>query len=137
MANLNKVMLIGRLTKDPEVKTFSSGNSVSKFSIAVNNRKKSSSGEWQDDPVFIDCDAFGKTSDLVQQYLSKGKQIFLEGKLKLDSWTDTSGNKRSKMGVIVDSIQFIDSKDTRSRELDPQDEVPVQKGFPDPDDTPF
>ena len=93
MANLNKVMLIGRLTRDPEMGTFSNGGSVAKFGFAVNNRKKNqSTGQWEDEPVFLDMEAFNretgrKLADLVEQYLKKGHQVYLEGSLKLDTGT--------------------------------------------------
>lgn len=116
MANLNKVMLIGRLTRDPEVRTFANGGKVAKFGFAVNNRRKNSqTGQWEDEPVFVDVEAFnrgetGKTADLVEQYLTKGRQVFLEGHLKLDQWTSQEGQKRSRLLVVVDNMQFIDSR---------------------------
>jgi single-strand DNA-binding protein len=116
MANLNKVMLIGRLTRDPECRTFTNGGKVAAFGFAVNNRKKNQqTGQWEDDPVFLDCEAFnrgefGKQADLVEQYLAKGRQVFLEGHLKLDQWTDKEGQKRSKLKIVVDNIQFLDSR---------------------------
>src|SRR5712671_2329707 len=97
MANLNKVMLIGRLTRDPEVRVFSNGGKVAHFGFAVNNRKKNqATGQWEDEPVFLDCDAFnrgdfGKTADLVEQFLRKGHQTFIEGHLVLDQWTSQDG----------------------------------------------
>jgi len=115
MANLNKVMLIGRLTDDPKVTPFSNGGKVAKFRFAVNNRKKDqATGQWVDDPVYIDVEAFnrgefGKQADLVEQYLAKGRQIFIEGHLKLDQW-EKDGQKRSRLLVVVDNIQFLDSK---------------------------
>ena len=102
MANLNKVMLIGRLTRDPEIRTFANGGKVAKFGFAVNNRRKNQqTGQWEDEPVFIDVEAFnrgesGKLADLVEQYLRKGSQVFIEGHLKLDQWTDKDGQKRSE-----------------------------------------
>jgi len=116
MANLNKVMLIGRLTRDPEVRTFSNGGKVAKFGFAVNNRKKNqSTGEWEDDPVFLDVEAFnrgetGKQADLAEQYLNKGREVFIEGHLKLDQWTDKEGQKRSRLLVVVENFQFIGPK---------------------------
>src|ERR1700745_3852734 len=92
MANLNKVMLIGRLTRDPEVRTFSNGGKVAKVGFAVNNRKKNNqTGQWEDDPVFIEVEVFnrgenGTLADRVEQTLRKGQQIFIEGHLKLDQW---------------------------------------------------
>src|SRR5579871_2335655 len=116
MANLNKVMLIGRLTRDPEIKTFNNGGKVAKFGFAVNNRKKNQqTGDWEDDPVFLDVEAFnrgemGKQADLVERSLTRGKQIFIEGHLRLDSWTAQDGQKRNRLVVVVDNFQFLDSR---------------------------
>lgn len=116
MANLNKVMLIGRLTRDPEVRTFSTGGKVAKFGFAVNNRRKNNqTGEWEDEPVFIDVDAFNrgdfsKLADRVEQNLRKGQQIFIEGHLRLDQWTSQDGQKRSKISVICDNFQFLEPR---------------------------
>jgi single-strand DNA-binding protein len=116
MANLNKVMLIGRLTRDPEVRTFSNGGKVAKIGFAVNNRKKNQqTGQWEDDPVFLDVDAFNretgrKLADLVEQYLRKGHQAYIEGNLVLDQWTDKDGQKRSKLKVVLQDVQFLEPK---------------------------
>jgi single-strand DNA-binding protein len=116
MANVNKVILIGRLTRDPETRTFSNGGKVAKFGFAVSNRKKNAqTGQWEDVPMFIDCEAFnrgefGKQADLVEQYLAKGRQVYLEGRLELDQWDDkTTGQKRSKHKLVVENMQFLDS----------------------------
>lgn len=117
MANLNKVILIGRLTRDPEIRTFQNGGKVANFGFAVNNRKKNQqTGQWEDEPVFLDCAAFnrgeyGKTADLVEQYLHKGSQVYVEGRLQLEQWTDKEGQKRSKLKVVVDVIQFLDPRE--------------------------
>src|SRR5262245_56104906 len=115
MANVNKVILVGRLTRDPETRTFSNGGKVAKFGFAVTNRKKNSqTGQWEDVPMFIDCEAynrgeFGKQADLVEQYLAKGRQVYLEGRLELDQWDDkTTGQKRSKHKLVVENMQFLD-----------------------------
>jgi single-strand DNA-binding protein len=116
MANLNKVMLIGRLTRDPETRTFSTGGKVAKFGFAVNNRRKNTqTGEWEDEPVFLDIDAFnrgdfGKLADRTEQYLRKGQQIFIEGHLRLDQWTSQDGQKRSKLTVVMDNFQFLEPR---------------------------
>jgi single-strand DNA-binding protein len=116
VANLNKVMLIGRLTRDPEVRTFSNGGKVAKFGFAVNNRKKNQqTGQWEDDPVFVDVDAFNretgrKLADLVEQYLHKGHQAYIEGRLKLDQWTDKEGQKRSRLTVVLEDLQFLEPR---------------------------
>lgn len=117
MANVNKVILIGRLTRDPEPRTFANGGKVVNFGFAVNNRRKNQqSGQWEDYPMFIDCKAFnrgefGKTADLIEQSLSKGKQVFLEGKLDFEQWEDKNGGgKRSKHVLIVDNVQFLEPR---------------------------
>jgi single-strand DNA-binding protein len=118
MANLNKVMLIGRLTRDPEVRTFSNGGKVAKFGFAVNNRKKNQqTGQWEDEPCFVDCSVFnrgenGRQADLVEQSLRKGHQVFLEGHLVLEQWQDkTTGDKRSALRVVVDNFQFLERRE--------------------------
>jgi single-strand DNA-binding protein len=117
MANLNKVLLIGRLTRDPEMTTFANGGRVAKFGFAVNNRKKNqSTGEWENEPVFLDVEAFNrdtgrKLADTVEQYLKKGNQVYLECHMKLDTWNDkTSGEKRSKLKFVVNELEFLEAK---------------------------
>jgi single-strand DNA-binding protein len=133
MANLNKVMLIGRLTRDPEVRTFSNGGKVAKFGFAVNNRKKNQqTGQWEDDPVFLDVEAFnrgefGKQADLVEQYLSKGRQVFIEGHLKLDQW-EKDGQKQSRLKVVLDNLQFLEPRpDGASGGGAPRASAPAQR----------
>lgn len=120
MANLNKVMLIGRLTRDPESRTIPSGNKVVMFGFAVNNRRKNpQSGQWEDEPVFIDCEAWNsgreggrQLGDLIEQYLKKGHQAYIEGRLRLDQWQDKNdGSKRSKLKLVVDNVQFLERRE--------------------------
>jgi single-strand DNA-binding protein len=119
MANLNKVSLIGRLTRDPESKTFSNGGKVCNIGFAVNNRKKNQqSGQWEDVPVWLDLKAFNretgrKLADLAEQYLKKGQQVYVEGHLVLEEWTskDDSAKKNSKLVIYVDDFQFLDKKE--------------------------
>lgn len=121
MANLNKVMLIGRLTRDPEVRMFSNGGKVAKFGFAVNNRRKNQqTGQWEDEPVFVDVEAFnrgerGRQADLVEQYLHKGNQVFIEGHLKLDQWTSQDGQKRSRLLIVLDDMQFLEPRSDQPR----------------------
>ncbi|MSR52647.1 MAG: single-stranded DNA-binding protein [Gemmataceae bacterium] len=117
MANFNKVILIGNLTRDPECRTFANGGKVAKFGFAVNNRKKNSqTGQWEDEPMYIDCEAFnrgenGTLANIVEQYCRKGSQICIEGRLKLDQWDDkTTGAKRSKHMILVDTVQLLGAK---------------------------
>jgi single-strand DNA-binding protein len=117
MANLNKVMLIGRLTRDPEVRTFGTGGKVAAFGFAVNNKKKNAqSGEWEDEPVFLDIEAFNRQNgrqlaDLVEQYFRKGAQFYIEGHLRLDQWQDKNdGSKRSRLKIVLDDFQFFEPR---------------------------
>jgi len=115
MANLNKVILIGRLTRDVETRSFPSGGMVAKFGFAVTNRRKNAqSGQWEDEPMFIDVEVFnrgenGKLADLVRDRCRKGSQILIEGKLHLDQW-EKDGQKRSKHKLVADSIQLLDPR---------------------------
>jgi single-strand DNA-binding protein len=143
MANLNKVMLIGRLTRDPEVRTFSNGGKVAAFGFAVNNRRKNAStGQWEDDPVFLDMEAFNRgeggrqQADLVEQYLRKGQQVFIEGHLKLDQWTNQEGQKRTRLKIVVDNMQFLEPRTdsgqgeggTRASRAVPMSQKPASAG---------
>jgi single-strand DNA-binding protein len=116
MANLNKVMLIGRLTRDPEVRVFNNGGKVAKFGFAVNNRRKNANtGQWEDEPVFLDLEVFnrgenGQQADRVEQTLRKGQQVFIEGHLRLDSW-EKDGQKRSKLTIVVDNFQYLERRE--------------------------
>ncbi len=117
MANLNKVMLIGRLTRDPEIKEFSNGGKVANIGFAVNNRRKNAqSGQWEEVPVWVDLKAFNretgrKMADLIEKYLHKGSQAYVEGHLVLEEWTSKEGGeKRSKMVVYVDEIEFLGAR---------------------------
>lgn len=117
MANLNKVILIGRLTRDPESRTFANGGKVTKIGFAVTNRRKNGqTGQWEDEPMFIDCEVFnrgefGKLADLVADRCRKGHQIMIEGKLHLDQWDDkTSGQKRSKHKIVIENVQLLEAR---------------------------
>src|SRR5205823_661382 len=117
MANLNKVMLIGRLTRDPETRTFPNGGKVANFGFAVNNRKKNqTSGEWEEEPVFIDVKAFNRQTgrqlaDLVEKFMRKGHQFFIEGHLVFEQWEDKNGGgKRTALRVVMDDFQFLEPR---------------------------
>ena len=123
MSSFNKVILMGNITRDPQLKYLPSQTAVCEFGIAVNRKYKTASGEERDDVCFVDVSAFGKTGEVINQYLHKGDPIHIEGRLKFDSWEDkTSGGKRSKLSVIIDSFQFVGGK--KSDGDDRQDEQP-------------
>ena len=118
MANLNKVMLIGRLTRDPEGIQVRGANAGAKFGFAVNNRKlNQDTQQWEEIPVFIDCEIWNslrgesKQGDRVLQTLRKGQQVYIEGHLKMDQWDDKNGGgKRSKLLVVVESFQYLEAR---------------------------
>lgn len=110
MSNFNLVVLMGRLVRDPEMRYTPKGTAICKIGLAVNRTWKSESGEKMEEPMFCDCDAFGKTAEVIAQYLKKGSSIHLSGRLKMDSWTDkTTNQQRTKLGVVIESFQFMDS----------------------------
>ena len=141
MASYNKVLLMGNLTRDVELKQTAGNQSVAEIGLAVNRRFKDRDGNDREETTFVDCESWGRTAEVMAQYLAKGRPVFIEGRLKLDSWQDQSGNKRSKMRVVVDSFQFIDSKGCGgspggARSSTPQREPAAAAGAPD-DDIPF
>ncbi|MBI4425407.1 MAG: single-stranded DNA-binding protein [Elusimicrobia bacterium] len=118
MANLNRVALIGRLTRDPEIKTFDNGGKVAHIGFAVHNRRRNAqTGAWEEVPVWVDLKAFNRESgrklaDLAEKYLRKGQQAYFEGHLALEEWQrKDDGKKQSKLLVYVDAIQFLEKKD--------------------------
>lgn len=109
MADVNKVILIGRLTRDPQLKYIPGSNTpVCEFGFAVGRRYKTASGESREESTFIDCAILGRGAEVFNQYMAKGRQCYLEGRLKLDQWEDKSGGgKRSKLSVVVETFQFL------------------------------
>lgn len=106
MANLNKVLLIGRLTRDPQQRFIPSGQGVVEIGLAI-NRVYTQNGEKREETTFVDCEAWGQQGDTIVKYVKKGQPIFIEGRLKLDSWQTKEGEKRSRMRVVVDRFQFL------------------------------
>ena len=112
MASFNKVILLGNLTRDPQLKYLPSQTAVAEFGIACNRKFKSAAGEDREEVTFVDITAFGKQAELINQYFTKGKPIFIEGRLKFDSWEDKQGGgKRSKLTVVLEGFQFIGGRD--------------------------
>jgi len=112
----NKVILVGNLTRDPELKYLPSGSALCSTGIATNRKWKDSQGEQKEEVCFVDVTFFGRTAEIVNQYLHRGSKVLVEGRLKLDQWTDQNGGKRSKHTVTVDTLQMLDSKGSNSGE---------------------
>ena len=112
MASFNKVILMGNLTRDPQLKYLPSQTAVAEFGLACNRKFRTQSGEDREEVTFVDCTAFAKQAELINQYFTKGKPIFIEGRLKYDSWDDKQGGgKRSKITVVIENFQFIGGRD--------------------------
>lgn len=108
MANFNKVFLMGNLTRDPEVRYTPKGTAIATIGLAVNRVWTTEGGEKKEEVTFVDVDVWGRQAETIGQYMSKGRPIFIEGRLKLDSWDDKeTGQKRSKMKVVCESFQFL------------------------------
>lgn len=110
MASFNKVILIGNLTRDPELRVTANGNSICKFGLAVNRVYQTRDGERREETTFIDIDAFGKQAEVISKYMRKGRPLMVEGRLKLDQW-ESDGQKRSRLGVVLENFQFLGSRD--------------------------
>ena len=109
MASLNKVMLIGNLTRDPEVRMMTSGRPVCNFGLAMNRSYKDSEGNRKEEVTFVDIECFGPRAEAVARFFTKGRPIFVEGRLKLDQWESKEGEKRSALRVVLDNFEFVDS----------------------------
>ena len=110
MANFNKVILAGNLTRDPELRYTPKGTAVAKLGLALNRNWTTETGEKREEVTFVDVDAFGKQAEVIAQYLRKGRSLLVEGRLKLDQWDDKqTGAKKSKLGVVLESFSFLDS----------------------------
>jgi single-strand DNA-binding protein len=106
MASYNRVILLGNLTRDVEVRYLQSGTAVADIGLAVNDRRKSQSGEWIEETTFVDVTLWGRTAEVAGEYLSKGSPILVEGRLKYDTW-EKDGQKRSKLSVVCERMQMV------------------------------
>jgi len=147
MANFNKVILAGNLTRDPELRYTPKGMAIAKIGLAINRTWKTESGEQKEEVTFVDVDSFGRQAEVISQYLKKGRPVLIEGRLKLDTWDDKQTNqKRSKLGVVLESFSFLDSGRSgdaggppapRSRQPDAPPPPSEPEAPPADDDVPF
>ena len=107
MANLNKVLLLGRLTRDPQLKYTSNGTPVADLSLAINRFWSGQDGKRNEETTFVDVTLWSRQAELAAEYLSKGREVFIEGRLKFDQWDTPEGQRRSKLSVVAESMQFI------------------------------
>ncbi len=108
--NFNKVFLLGNLTRDVELKYTPSNQPVASIGIATNRRYRTRDGEDREETTFVDCEAWGRTAEVMNQYLAKGRPVFIEGRLKFEEWEDKEGKKRNKLRVVIENFQFVDSR---------------------------
>ena len=131
--SINRAIISGHLTRDPELRHTQSGPAVLGIGVAVNDRRKNQHGEWEDCPNFIDCTMFGARAEAVSKLLSKGAKVAVEGRLRYSSWEAKDGSKRSKLEVVVEDIEIM------SRAQEPKSQAAQQHGAPElyDDDIPF
>ena len=135
MPYLNRITLLGNITRDPEVHVTPKRTTIANLGIAVNRQWRDESGQQKEEVLFIDCDALGKTGDIVAKYVKKGMLVAIEGRLKLEQWDDkTSGQKRSKHKVVVENIQMLTRKEAGQQ--DGQDVAPRPAMRPAPTQAP-
>lgn len=133
---MNKVFLIGNLTRDPELKTFGTGACVARIGVAHSRKFKTANGQISEEVVFIDCDVWNKAAEFVSQYLKKGNLVAIDGRLKMDAWKDQqTGQNRSKLSVTVENIRSLTP---RPQEHQEQQQQPANQPQPnDINDQPF
>ena len=110
MASFNRVILIGNLTRDIELRYLANQMAVTDIGLAVNDRRKNAAGEWIEETTFVDVTVWGRTAEVMGEYLSKGSPVFIEGRLKLDTWEAQDGQKRSKLKVVCERMQMIGAR---------------------------
>ncbi|MEN1681563.1 MAG: single-stranded DNA-binding protein [Planctomycetota bacterium] len=150
MASYNRVILVGNLTRDPELRHIPSGTAVSEIGLAVNDRVKRGD-QWVDETTFVDVTLWARTAEVASEYLSKGSSVLIEGRLRLESW-EKDGQKRSKLKVVADKMQMLGgrggggggggghasrSRDEYSAPVDDYASAPAPSAPPPPDDIPF
>ena len=111
MASFNQVILLGNLTRDVELKHTPSNQAVANIGLAMNRQYQTRDGERREETTFVDCEAWGRQAEVMAQYLSKGRPVFIQGRLKLDTWQDQQGQNRSKLKVVVENFQFVGGRD--------------------------
>lgn len=112
--SFNKVFLMGNLTRDVELRSIGADQVVANVGLAVNRRFRTKDGESREEVTFLDCEAWGRTAETMSRYLAKGRPVFIEGRLKLDQWQDKDGSNRSKIKVVIETFQFVDSPGGRA-----------------------
>lgn len=139
MANYNKILLLGNLTRDPQLSYTPNQTAVVDFGLATNRRWTAQDGNQREETCFIDCRAFGRQAENINKYLSKGRLVFIEGRLTFDTWTAQDGSKRSRHRVTVENLQFMPGAGSTNSEQQPQHSAPADSNLnkQTDDDIPF
>ena len=124
MPSLNKVFLMGNLTRDPELRYTPNGTAVAEFGMAVNRKWTTPDGEQRDETTFVDVNMWARRGEVISEYFRKGDPIFIEGRLRLDQWEGRDGQKRSRMRVVAENFEFIGAKRGAGRPRTPEEEAP-------------
>ena len=133
MAALNKVLLMGNLTRDPEVRYTASGTAVADCGLAVSTKRKDAQGEYRENVIFVDCVMWSRTAEIAAEYLHRGAPIFVEGRLELHEWKNQAGEKRSKMQVVVENMQMLSKQMGGDESAQPS---PTHEGVDEPANVP-
>ncbi|MDR3143677.1 MAG: single-stranded DNA-binding protein [Puniceicoccales bacterium] len=123
MASFNRVILMGNMTRDPELRTTEAGMAITKFGLAMSRSFKSQNGESHEETTFVDVDSFGRQAEVIAKFFSKGKPILVEGRLRLDQWESPSGERRNRLVVVLENFQFVG---TRGEEAAVQENAPLE-----------
>ncbi len=127
-AGYNRVILIGNLTRDPEMRYIQSGTPVSTIGLAINEKRKGRDGQFKDETTFVDVTCWGKTAEIASHYLHKGSPVMFEGRLKLDTWQDKqTGQNRSKLGIVADKMQMLGQQQPQQMRAAPQQPTQYQQ----------
>ena len=121
---MNKIILLGNLTRDPQLSYLPSNTAVCEFGLAVNRKFKKQDGTQGEEVLFIDCQIFGKRADVINKYFKKGNPILVEGRLKLDQWQDQQGNNRSRHKVFVENFEFVGGNTSNNQSNSQSDDTP-------------
>ena len=132
MANLNKVLLIGNLTRDPELRYIPSGTAVAEFGLAINNKWTGKDGQKHEEVTFVDVTLWARQAELASEFLSKGRQVFIEGRLQLDQWQDKDGQKRSRLRVVGERMQFLGAPSGKGGDAGSEKAPPPPEEFGEP-----
>lgn len=134
MANLNRVLLIGNLTRDPELRVTPKGTSICQFGLAISRTFKDESGQPREEATFVDVEAWGKQGELIAKYVTKGRPLFVEGRLRFDQWEDKqTQQKRSKLKVILENFQFLGGREGGAPGAEQPDDGPTGEDRPAPE----